>query len=105
MMGQSDTESTCSSIRVNPGSPRDPSVLLDEAEGSLSLSFGHEFPLSPSSSSGDSGEMGSSVIVRGHVPKRACRGNIPVIDLTSDNDEQPGQEMVHPFHGHIAETL
>ena len=94
-MGQSDTESTCSSVRVNPGSPRDLSVLLDEADGPLPLVLGHEAAGSPSSSSGDSGELDSSVIITGEVPKRGGRGggDIPVIDLTSpDHDEQPAQQ-------------
>lgn len=106
MMGQSDTESTCSSIRVNPGSPRDPSIFLDEAEGPIPLTFGRETAGSPSSSSGDSGDFDSSVIITGEVPKRNTRGEIPIIDLTSpDHEEHSLEDITSPPQAAITETL
>ena len=103
VMGQSDTESTCSSVRVNPGSPRDLSVLLDDAEGPLPLMFGHDTASSPSNSSGDSVDLDNSVIITGDVPKRGSRGDIPVIDLTSpDHDDQPA-EQASTQHGHFVD--
>lgn len=87
-MGQSDTESTSSSMRGNPGSPRDFSVLLDEPNGDVSL-FHHPGPISPSAStsSSDTSELDSSVIMANQTPKRS---EIPVIDLTSPDEGDNG---------------
>ena len=89
-MGQSDTESTSSSMRGNPGSPRDISVLLDEPNVDIS-GFHHPGPISPSvsTSSSDTSELDSSVIhvLTNQTPKRS---EIPVIDLTSPDEGDSG---------------
>lgn len=87
-MGQSDTESTSSSMRGNPGSPRDMSLLLDEPNGDIS-SFHHPAPISPSAStsSSETSDLDSSVIITNHTPKRS---EIPVIDLTSPDESEDG---------------
>ena len=84
MMGQSDTESTSSSMRGNPGSPRDISVLLDEPNTDIS-SFHHPGPISPSAStsSSDTSDLDNSAIMANQTPKRS---DIPVIDLTSPDE-------------------
>ena len=84
-MGQSDTESTSSSMRGNPGSPRDISVLLDEPNIDIP-SFHHLAPISPSAStsSSETSDLDSSVIITNQTPKRP---EIPVIDLTSPDGE------------------
>ena len=87
-MGQSDTESTSSSMRGNPGSPRDISVLLDEPNADIS-SFHQPAPISPSvsTSSSETSELDNSVIVTNQTPKRS---EIPVIDLTSPDEGEGG---------------
>lgn len=87
-MGQSDTESTSSSMRGNPGSPRDISVLLDEPSAEIP-NFHHPGHLSPSvsTSSSDTSEPDSSVVVINQTPKRT---EIPVIDLTSPDEGDEG---------------
>lgn len=87
-MGQSDTESTSSSMRGNPGSPRDISVLLDEPNADIS-SFHHPGPISPSAStsSSDTSELDNSVLMMNQTPKRT---EIPVIDLTSPDEGDDG---------------
>lgn len=82
-MGQSDTESTTSSMHGNPGSPRDPSAILYEdlhGQSSLSPFTSRVRPTSPSTSS-DSSELDNSVIITGERPKSRQR-DIPFIDLT-----------------------
>ena len=78
-MGQSDTESTSSSMRGNPGSPRDISVLFDEPSGDLAAALNTAFT-TPNTSSNNT-ELDSSVVAI-ETPKRNSTG-IPVIDLTS----------------------
>ena len=87
-MGQSDTESTSSSMRGNPGSPRDISVLLDEPNVDIP-SFHHPAPISPSAStsSSETGDLDNSVIMVNQTPKRS---EIPVIDLTSPDEGEDG---------------
>ena len=87
-MGQSDTESTSSSMRGNPGSPRDISLLLDEPNADIP-SFHQPAPISPSvsTSSSETSELDNSVIITNQTPKRS---EIPVIDLTSPDDGEEG---------------
>lgn len=95
-MGQSDTESTSSSMHGNPGSPRDPSILTEEvqAETSFSSLSRQAQAISPSTSS-DSSELNNSVVLNGERPKSRQR-EIPVIDLTSpdhDGDDDRNVDM------------
>ena len=88
-MGQSDSESTSSSMRGNPGSPRDISGLFDEPSGEM-LSVHNIAPISPSmsTSSSEASELDHSVTVINQTPKRP---EIPVIDLTT-----PDEGSAHP---------
>ena len=83
-MGQSDTESTSSSMRGNPGSPQDIPAILDDPYADIP-SFHHPAPISPSAStsSSETGDLDNSVIITNHTPKRS---EIPVIDLTSPDE-------------------
>lgn len=100
-MGQSDTESTSSSMRGNPGSPRDISVLLDEPNIDIP-SFHHLAPISPSAStsSSETSDLDSSVIITNQTPKRP---EIPVIDLTSPDGE--GEEGAARVQGGAAAAV
>lgn len=92
-MGHSDTESTSSSMRGNPGSPRDISVLLDDPSTD-SPGFQHPAPISPSAStsSSETSDLDNSVIITNQTPKRT---NVPVIDLTSPDEGDEGAARTH----------
>ena len=92
-MGQSDTESTSSSMRGNPGSPRDQSILYEEVQAETSYGSplsSRARAVSPSTSS-DSSELDNSVIFNGERPKSQQR-DIPVIDLTSPDHNDADRE-------------
>ncbi|XP_068673515.1 E3 ubiquitin-protein ligase RNF38-like [Montipora foliosa] len=96
-MGQSDTESTSSSMRGNPGSPRDISVLLDDSSADIP-GFQHPAPISPSAStsSSETSDLDNSVIITSQTPKRT---DIPVIDLTSPDEGDEGAARTHGSFG------
>lgn len=94
-MGQSDTESTSSSMRGNPGSPRDPSLLSEEVQAEASFSpYSSRLRATSPSTSSDSSELDNSVVFNGERPKSQQR-EIPVIDLTSP-DHNDGDVEGHP---------
>lgn len=92
-MGQSDTESTSSSMRGNPGSPRDPSILAEEVQAeSLFTPISSRLQATSPSTSSDGSELDNSVVFNGERPKSQSR-EIPVIDLTSPDHNDIDHEM------------
>ena len=85
-MGQSDTESTSSSMRGNPGSPRDISVLLDDGREEIAAILNTAFITPEGPSRGTDGHTSEVTM---ETPKRSSSNpQIPVIDLTSPDGSE-----------------